>query len=83
MRHSFYLPSKLHIAGLTTILLFVMLLSIIAIMWVHIRQQDEIILNLIMKVSEIEHSKASDKATIRTMCLHELFDRIDNAEKMK
>lgn len=50
-------------------------------MWIHIEQQDEIISNLHMKISERERSRSTDKDAIRAMCWKELFDRIDNSQK--
>lgn len=80
MRHSFSLSGELHIVGIVAILLYFMLLSVIAMMWIRIERQDETILNLRIKISEIECSKIADKEAVRIMCLHELFERIDNLD---
>ena len=82
MGHIFYLSKeKYHTVGTTITLLFIILLTIIAFMWIHIEQQDEIISNLHMKISERERSRLTDKDAIRAMCWKELFDRIDNSQK--
>ncbi|WP_291584383.1 hypothetical protein [Bacteroides sp.] len=81
MKRSFSLSGELHIVGIVAILLYLMLLSIIAMMWIRIEQQDETILNLRMRISETECCKIADREVIRMMCLHELFERIDNSDK--
>ena len=81
MRHSFSLSGELHIVGIVAILLYFMLLSVIAMMWIRIERQDETIRNLRMKISETECCKIADKEAARIMCLHELFERIDNPDK--
>ena len=82
MGHIFYLSKeKYYTVGTTITLLFIILLTIIAFMWIHIEQQDEIISNLHMKISERERSRSTDKDAIRAMCWKELFDRIDNSQK--
>ncbi|MFR2069445.1 MAG: hypothetical protein ACLS4S_04305 [Bacteroides nordii] len=80
MRHSFSLSGKFHIVGIVAILLYFMLLSVISIMWIRIERQDEIIRNLRIKISETECCKIADKEAVRIMCLHELFERIDNSD---
>ena len=75
MRHSFSLSGELHIVGIVAIL------SVIAMMWIRIERQDETIRNLRMKISETECCKIADKEAARIMCLHELFERIDNPDK--
>ena len=50
MRHSFSLSGELHIVGIVAILLYFMLLSVIAMMWIRIERQDETIRNLRIKV---------------------------------
>ena len=40
MRHSFSLSGELHIVGIVAILLYFMLLSVIAMMWIRIERQD-------------------------------------------
>ena len=82
MGHIFYLSKeKYYTVGTTITPLFIILLTIIAFMWIHIEQQDEIISNLHMKISERERSRLTDKDAIRAMCWKELFDRIDNSQK--
>lgn len=81
MRHSFSLSGELHIVGIVAILLYFMLLSVIAMMWMRIERQDETIRNLRVKISETECCKIADKEAVRIMCLHELFERIDNSDK--
>lgn len=83
MRYNIYLTRELRIVGAIAILPFVTLMSIIAVMWIHIKIQDEVILNLKMEVSELECYKEIDKALIRRMCLHELFEGIDYSEKTR
>ena len=77
MRHSFSLSGELHIVGIVAILLYFMLLSVIAMMWIRIERQDETIRNLRIK----ECCKIADKEAVRIMCLHELFERIDYSDK--
>ena len=81
MRHSFSLSGELHIVGIVAILLYFMLLSVIAMMWIRIERQDETIRNLRIKISETECCKIADKEAVRIMCLHELFERIDYSDK--
>lgn len=78
MRHHFYSSGELHTIGIIAILLYIVLSFIIAAMWMHIERQDETIRNLRMKISKMEYHQMTEKAVIRSMCLHELFDRIDN-----
>lgn len=81
MRHKFYFSDELHILGIIAILLYIILLFIIATMWIHIEQQDETIQKLRRKVIKMECNKAIDKVTICTMCLHKLFEKIDNLKR--
>lgn len=81
MWNNIYLTRKLHIVGITVILLNTMLLSIIAFMWTHIESQDEMISTLNLKISAMEQSRMNEKDVVRAMCWKELFERIDNAQK--
>ena len=78
MRHHFYSSDELRTIGIIAILLYIVLLFIIAAMWMHIERQDETIRNLRMKISKMECRQMTEKAVIHSMCLHELFDKIDN-----
>lgn len=81
MWNNIYLTRKLHIVGITVILLNTMLLSIIAFMWMHIESQYETISTLNLKISAMEQSRMNEKDAVRVMCWKELFERIDNAQK--
>ena len=80
MRHHFYSSDELRTIGIIAILLYIVLLFIIAAMWMHIERQDETIRNLRMKISKMECRQMTEKAVIHSMCLHELFDKIDHKE---
>lgn len=54
MRYHYYFYSERHMLGLAIILIYTILLSIIAFMWIHIEQQDETIQYLRMKISNME-----------------------------
>lgn len=54
MRYRYYFYSERHMLGLAIILSYIVLLFIIAFMWIHIEQQDETILYLRMKISNME-----------------------------
>lgn len=81
MRHNIYLQKEIRIVGVIVILSFVTLLSIIAVMWIHIKIQQEIILDLKMEISALSCYREADKSVIRGMCLDELFERIDSNNK--
>lgn len=54
MRYPYFFYSERHMFGLALILSYIVLLSIIAFMWIHIEQQDETIQYLRMKISNME-----------------------------
>lgn len=54
MRYRYYFYSERHMLGLAIILSYIVLSFIIAFMWIHIEQQDETILYLRMKISNME-----------------------------
>ena len=82
MGHTFYLTEeRFYVVGTIATLLFTLLLTIIAFMWIRIEQQKEIIPNLHIKISKMERSRLTDKDAVRTMCWKELFERIDNSQK--
>ena len=78
MRLHFYSSDDLRTIGIIAIFLYIVLLFIIAAMWMHIERQDETIRNLRMKISKMECRRMTENAVIHSMCLHELFDKIDN-----
>lgn len=54
MRYHYCFHSEHHMLGFAIILICIILLSIITAMWIHIEEQDETILYLRMKISNMK-----------------------------